>query len=308
MPFISICIPAYKRIAYLEKLLSSITIQKFKDYEVIISDDSSDETVEDFIKNYQDKFQISYIKNNIAIGTPANWNHAIKHASGEWIKLMHDDDWFLNENSLESFASATRSGNKFIVSAYTNYYLSSNRTELVVTSERKLKHLQKQPFELFASNIIGPPSVIMIHRSVTEKYDERMKWLVDIDYYMRILQNNKLYYINEPLIGVGLGDEQVTKVSFLNPKIELPESSLMLEKYGSASLKNIWVYDAWWRLIRNLKIRSNEQLRMHTNKPWPKYIEKIVLHQQKIPLSLLKVGAISKSFMLLSYTVNRSNL
>ena len=45
-PLISICIPAYKRIDYLQKLLDSISIQTFKDYEVIVTDDSPDESVE----------------------------------------------------------------------------------------------------------------------------------------------------------------------------------------------------------------------------------------------------------------------
>ena len=42
---ISICIPAYKRIDYFKRLLCSIEIQKFKAYEVIISDDSNDDYV-----------------------------------------------------------------------------------------------------------------------------------------------------------------------------------------------------------------------------------------------------------------------
>ena len=69
---ISICIPAYKRIDYLKRLLCSIEIQKFKDYEVIISDDSNDDSVAALLKNFNGRFEIKYFKNEKALGTPAN--------------------------------------------------------------------------------------------------------------------------------------------------------------------------------------------------------------------------------------------
>ena len=100
-PLISICIPAYKRLHYLERLFRSIEIQTYKNYEVIITDDSADDTVKEFIDNYSAISNIQYYRNKNILGTPENWNEAIRKANGVWIKLMHDDDWFANENSLE---------------------------------------------------------------------------------------------------------------------------------------------------------------------------------------------------------------
>src|SRR2546421_11807457 len=114
-PFISICIPAYKRPHYLQRLLDSIAIQSFKDYEVIISDDSGDDnSVRDLVQKYDSVFALSYHRNTPSLGTPANWNNAIEKANGAWIKLMHDDDWFSSPTSLEEFANATKSGVDFI--------------------------------------------------------------------------------------------------------------------------------------------------------------------------------------------------
>ena len=66
-PIISICIPAYKRIDYLKRLLCSIEIQKFKDYEVIISDDSNDHSVAALLKEFNGRFEIKYFKNEKAL-------------------------------------------------------------------------------------------------------------------------------------------------------------------------------------------------------------------------------------------------
>ena len=98
LPLISICIPAYKRIEFLQRLFNSIAIQTYKDYEVIITDDSPDESVSTFIKNYGAIDNVLYFRNLITLGTPENWNESIRKASGTWIKLMHDDDWFAKEN------------------------------------------------------------------------------------------------------------------------------------------------------------------------------------------------------------------
>ena len=104
--FISICIPAYKRIADLEKLLNSIGRQTFNNFEVIVTDDSPDDTVKNFCDNYPNKFALTYFKNNPVLGTPENWNEGIRRATGQWVKLMHDDDYFASNDSLALFVEA----------------------------------------------------------------------------------------------------------------------------------------------------------------------------------------------------------
>ena len=65
-PFVSICIPAYKRISYLKRLLESIIIQTYKDYEVIITDDSDNDSVKDLLKQkLRTGFPFDIIKMNM---------------------------------------------------------------------------------------------------------------------------------------------------------------------------------------------------------------------------------------------------
>ena len=94
MPFFSICIPVYKNVDYLKRLLETIFIQTFTDFEVVITDDSPDNVIFEFIQNYYPGKNIRYFKNKYALGTPENWNECIRKANGSWIKMMHDDDWF----------------------------------------------------------------------------------------------------------------------------------------------------------------------------------------------------------------------
>ena len=308
---ISICIPAYKRIDYLKRLLCSIEIQKFKDYEVIISDDSNDHSVEELLKNFNGRFEIKYFKNEKALGTPANWNHAISKATGEWIKLMHDDDWFDNEHSLEKFALARNNNNKFIFSAYTNKTELTNNIEKKFFNENLKTIILKNPLRLLAKNSIGPPSVTLFHNSIKDKYDEGLKWRVDIEYYIRnISKGIEFTYINELLINVGVSESQVTNYCLNVPSVEIPEMYILLSKYGTSPLKNIMVYDAYWRILRNTDIHSKSKLESFGQTDWPAVIISMVELQSKFNQSTLRNGVISKTLMGISYIYNliKSNL
>src|SRR5215470_3166789 len=109
---ISICIPTFQRVNFLKRLLDSISVQSFKDFEVIVTDDSPEDDVRKLSQEYENKFSLRYFKNVVPLGTPANWNQAIRHARGEWIKLMHDDDWFSSSESLEIFSQYTSADSK----------------------------------------------------------------------------------------------------------------------------------------------------------------------------------------------------
>lgn len=303
--FISICIPAYKRVHYLKRLLDSIAVQTFKDFEVIVSDDSNDDSVQELIKDYTENFQIHYFRNKPSLGTPANWNFAISHANGEWIKLMHDDDWFASAEALTAFAAHTTAENKFIFSAYNNIYESGETKSVYMPASWKQKILH-EPNVLLAKNVIGPPSVTMIHRSINERYDERLKWRVDMEYYIRLLKHEKNYtYVNEPLINVGISESQVTQSCIYVPEVELPEGFLLLQKHGTKALQNIWVYDAWWRLLRNMNVASREKLEEYVPQKWPKVIVQMVKDLSRTPMFFLKFGPASKTIMSLSYLKNR---
>ena len=80
------------------------------------------------------------------------------------------------------------------------------------------------------------------------------------------------------------------------------EAELALNEQKKNILKNVIVFDYYWRLMRNLKIDSEEKLLSYLGKIKPKpQIISIIHFQKKIPNSLLKIGVISKLFMLMSY-------
>jgi len=304
---ISICIPAYKRTDFLQRLLDSISIQTFKDFEVLITDDSPTGEVEILCKEYEGQFKVSYCKNKKVLGSPENWNEAIRKAEGLWIKLMHDDDWFADEYCLEKFANRISDSHSFIFSGYRNVYLNTDsKAATYVISSRQKKMLDKDPYNLLKQNFIGHPSTTLIKNNLAEWYDNSFKWVVDIEFYIRYLLENKQYaIIKEPLINIGMSSSQITASVFRNPDVEIPENIRFMKKMKKGVLKNIFVYDYFWRLIRNLSIRNEKMIAQYYSGKVPIVLRKIIQHQKLLPASVLKTGFISKPVMFVSYLLNR---
>jgi glycosyltransferase involved in cell wall biosynthesis len=302
---ISVCVPAYKRPENVRRLLQSLVQQTFTDFEVVITDDSPDDSVAAVLPDFT-ILPIKYFKNYPALGTPANWNAGIAKASGQWIKVIHDDDWLSRPDSLELFAAATRTGKPFIFCNYQNVW-DTGKSEQKSFPASWRNRIINNPVNLLAYNVIGPPSVVMVKSGMPHTYDERMKWRVDIDFYIRILQEVKDFIsIPHSLVNVGISESQVTNSCINLPEVELPEGLLLLEKYGVRALNDLYVYDAWWRILRNVGVRLQQQLEHHTEgKQWPLAIKNMVAHQQLIPPAMLRNGFVSKPAMLLSYLANK---
>jgi glycosyltransferase involved in cell wall biosynthesis len=309
-PFISICIPAYMRTASLRRLLDSIELQTYRHFEVIITDDSPGTELRELVDNHRLLPMIRYFKNQKTLGTPENWNEGLRKAGGDWIKIMHDDDWFSGPDSLLYFAEAVeKGGTGFYFSIYSNVY-PDGHSKSIRLNFRQLKSLKRLPESLFASNRIGPPSVVIFKKDNDLFFDRRLKWLVDIDFYIRYFKKHgPPAYIPKNLVQIGISESQVTRSSFGQPEIEIPERFMLGEKMDKIDNTQITIFDAWWRFLRNLSIRDITQIENSGyNGKIPDFISAIIKYQNKIPAFILRTGLFSKTFMLILYLKLRKSL
>lgn len=307
MPFISICIPAYRHPGFVQRLLYSIQEQEYRDFEVIVSDDSPDNLVEAVCRNFEGKFPLKYVHNPVALGSPANWNNAIRMATGKWIKLIHADDWLASPSALQKFADAALNnpGDCFFFSGYEKFE-GNTRLESHTPGRKEEIVLQKSPLNLVANNFIGHPSVTLLPNRKQEGYNEKLKWMVDIEYYLRELKSLKPVAIPEVLMHIGVHPGQVTQQSIRKPRIEIPEHLYLLQILEPAILSNIRVYDHYWRLFRNLRFKKLKDAENFAGEyPIPDKLKKMWAFESHFPLWLLKYGPVSKGLMAISYTFNR---
>lgn len=289
------------------RLLDSIAGQNFQDYEVIVSDDTPGDEVKAVCDPFTGKLPLTYLHNNPPLGSPANWNNAIQHAKGEWIKLIHDDDWLNGNDALQYFADAAKANPRagFIFSGYSKWE-GNKCIGSKIPGAKDETILTNSPINLIADNFIGHPSVTLIRNRNQNWYDEHVKWVVDFEFYIRELKESRPLAISKILVNIGVHDQQVTQLSIHKPEIEIPENLYLFEKFGIDILNNLRVYDHFWRLFRNLNFKSLNDVAVYAGDlEIPSSLVSMWSLESRFPNWLLRFGPASKILMYLSYTFNR---
>ena len=89
MPTVSICLPVYNGETFIGEAIESVLAQTFDDYELLISDDGSEDSSLEIAHGYakRDK-RISAWKNPRNLGLFANYNACMNQARGKFINLL----------------------------------------------------------------------------------------------------------------------------------------------------------------------------------------------------------------------------
>lgn len=94
LPLVSILIPAYNRPEYLRIALINALSQTYKNIEIVVCDDSTNDDVKNVVQSFrQNHPQVKYFKNERTLFLD-NWQRCLEKASGEYINFLMDDDVF----------------------------------------------------------------------------------------------------------------------------------------------------------------------------------------------------------------------
>ena len=185
-PFFSIAIPTYEMNGYGEEFLSYsfglLSKQTFKDFEIIVSDHSKTNIIKEICDNWSEILNIKYYKNTYKIGgSSPNINNAIKLSNGQWIKLLFQDDFLYDNNSLKNLKKHIdgNSGITWVATACEHTNDGINMYRPFYPSWNENIHI--------GINTISSPSVITIKNTDNKLYfDEDLIWLMDVEYYKRM--------------------------------------------------------------------------------------------------------------------------
>ena len=234
----SIIIPTYNNRSLLKRTLKPLVQQRSIDFEILVVDDSTSNIIESYISRLNIK-NLKYYHNLPSFGAVKNWNYGLTLAKGEYIILLHHDEYFMDDRHF-LHKCLTRFENSendiIIVNSCVNFTDGSARKQKI---PYKIKSfiLNHFPSMLFVSNIIGPTSCVVIKRDLVEPFNEKLKWLVDIDWYYRIIKNRKIALNNELFIGSIHGHEgQIT-------------NSLNIKETGIADQLELRNYYGKWSIV-----------------------------------------------------------
>lgn len=266
MPKVSICIPTYNNLSAFKRCIKSVLEQTYTDYEIVISDDSTNNEIGDYLKTIQNSDKIIYKKNEIPLGSPENWNEAIRNANGELIKIIHHDDWFPNENCLEKFVKAyIKFPKSKLIFSQSYIEIEGQKTRIHSINENDTKTLINIPSIILTKNLIGAPTATIFRKNSQFLFDNKLKWLVDIDFYFKMIRNETFTYIPEPLVTTYAAKGRVTDECLNNKNIEVKEffhvfeSALKIKNLPYREIKPLLIHA--FSIIRNFSLSSLKDIR-----------------------------------------------
>lgn len=237
MTKVSICIPAYNNLSQVKHLIGSIAEQTFKEIEIIITDDSTNSQIQDWLQDREaaERFsclkQCRYQHNEKPLGHVFNWNEAMRLAKGDYIKIMFSDDWFTDKDSLEKFVKMLDDDPDASLAFCGSMQVSASNAYARCASDEFIDQCTKDYRHLITGNEMGAPSAV-IYRSCDCFFDERSTFASDVFLYMSILKKNSHFvYTKEPLVSIGIHEDQYTCGFEARDRRKLTDYEILYQEY-----------------------------------------------------------------------------
>ena len=212
----SVIIPYYKKRKYIERCIESVLNQTFKDFEIILIDDGSQDDISTVCKKYGEYVQLISQTNQ---GVSAARNAGITKAKNTYVAFLDADDYwspFYLEYNHEVIINEDNV--KILGSNYTRDKYNLETESVSVYYNVIQDYFSKQMFKstlFFTSATIVNRSFFNANRG----FNSKLKRGEDLDVWFRVIaKGGKSFYINNKL--VYYSDEDALQVTQTAGKIE----------------------------------------------------------------------------------------
>jgi len=214
-----------KGVEYLEFSFSIFSQQTYKNFEIIVSDHSVTSAIEELCNKWKSNLNITHIYNTEDRGMfPSNMNNAIKNANGSIIKILCQDDFLYEANSLEILVDNFELNKKYwMVTACCH----TNDGVNIIKPFYPIYHNNIQ----YGNNTISSPSVLMFKNEDVIDFDENLFWLVDCDYYKMLYDRHDLPGICNIITVVNREDHSTRVSGTITEDIKRREYDYVVNKY-----------------------------------------------------------------------------
>ncbi len=188
-PLVSILIPCYNAAPWIAATLDSALAQTHPRTEIIVVDDGSTDDCLALARTFISRGVNVYTQPNQ--GASAARNHALRHATGEFIQFLDADDLLAPEKIARQVALLTASPSRSIAAGPWGRF-EADHTRAVFTPEDNWRDLP--PVDWLALNFAGrgmmPPAAWLVPLSLVAAagpWDERLTLNDDGEYFCRVI-------------------------------------------------------------------------------------------------------------------------
>ena len=225
-PLISVIIPTFNRAKYFQQALESVLSQTYRNFEIVVSDDGTNDDTEILMQNYLQKYSnIKYFRNR-GFTSHDNWNFLRKYNNpeAEYVQWLMDDDLFY-PRKFERMVEVYR--NNPTVSCVTSSKNAIDKDDNIIGGTQSwfpqdvLMNSAEAAKLLFNwGNFIGEPTTVLIRKKFLR--DNDLCWnedetgfysLCDVSTWLQLLSQGNLYRLSEILSAQRVHSEQSTNWS-----------------------------------------------------------------------------------------------
>ena len=252
---VSICIPAYNSGAFIRQTLDCALNQTYSNIEINISDDASDDDTVAIIESINSP-RIVLKKHTLRLGLEGNWNSALSMATGKYIKMLCADD-IIDKTCIEKQVSVFENEENLAL-VICNSNIISPSGKQVMKRPLRLKVGKNNPQNvirkclLWGTNAIGEPNAVLFKASLARnlRYDCSNPYILDLDFWVKLLKNGTLYVQNEQLASFRISSQS------LSAKIGLHQARLFDQFAKKLS------QDSFWKISFGLLLWSKTMARL----------------------------------------------
>ena len=252
LPLVSVILNCYNSAKFLKKSIKSVIAQSYKNWELVIFDNCSNDNTKLEVLKFKKNKKIKYFKSKKLVNLYHARDLAIKKTNGSLITFLDADDWWLKNKLKKQVNFLEKNKNSNIV--YTNLFLFNE-------IKNKIKLFSKD--SLYNGNITQsllnkfkmPILTTMIRKKIflKNKFDKRYSIIGDFDLFVRISLKEKIFSIQEPLAYYRIHSSNMT-----TKKIDLNIKELekwLSEHHNKIFFKN-YDFSNIKKIIQTLKIKK----------------------------------------------------
>lgn len=194
-PVLSCIVPLYEDAALARRCLDSILAQTFGALEVVVVDDSSTDDLADTLADRLADPRIRYLPGARTGNAADNWNRGLSLARGRWSVVVHHDEALADPGFL---ARAVRRLEQAPGRALLTRTAAPGRRFALAS---RLAALARAPaWTLYLANWAGPTAALVFPTDAGLRFDRRLAWTVDVDFYVRLWRRTGRFLRDEAVV------------------------------------------------------------------------------------------------------------
>lgn len=234
----SVITPVYNSFHLMEKYFESLEKQTFKNFEIIIIDDCSEDKSYQKLMNYKlkSKLNIKILKNEKNKGPGEARNYGLKAVEGKWITFIDNDDWIV-EDFFERIYFKLYQGKSNIDCLIFDYYIQRKGKIKGVGKSIINGQIGQVSLSICLKYMTNHTAGKVYNSEIIKKYKINFpdfRRSEDVVFNMRAIKYcKKIYYLGEPLYCYCQRDNSVSNNSKLDERYIVEAYRIIKKEYSN---------------------------------------------------------------------------